>query len=92
MAKEEQKTAWVLLRSHNEYDQHGQYFVAVWYTKPTLKELAEFFKGNLEGAYFSDAMAALAFLMHIEAGGGRQDSEDVWFDLQQVKFGKKYGY
>lgn len=91
MAKDDdRKTCWVLLRFHNDYDQRGAYYETSWLNKPTLKELANYFKGTEAGSYFADPMAALAFIMHVESGGGRRNYENEWYELNQVKFGERY--
>ena len=33
------KECWVLLESHNDYDQHGEYFLAVFEREPTEADL-----------------------------------------------------
>lgn len=77
---------WVLTRLHNDYDQHGDYFVAVWSSKPSLANLATYF-GKEGGEYPSyDVMQAVAFLEHLRAGGGRQGHEEVWYELNFVEF------
>ena len=88
-AKNQQgKTAWVLTREHNDYDQHGAYFVAVFSRKPNHGELATAISGHGCGGG-GDVMAAVAFLEHILSGGGRQKWEDVWFNLEEVNFSDK---
>lgn len=73
---------WVLTREINEYDQDGEYFEAVFVKKPTIKQMAEYLQGKV---YMPDVMRALALCEHILQGGGRQDSENVWFNLQEVE-------
>jgi hypothetical protein len=77
--------AWVLTREHNEYDQHGEYFVAVFSRKPTHAELASVFS---QDGYFrgNDIMAALAFIEHLLTGGGQQKQEDTWYNLAEVGY------
>lgn len=88
MAKSQipQPGAWVLTRSHNDHDQHGEYFVAVWPSKPTTEQLAEFFRYTTGTP--GNVMDALHFLLHLEKGGGRRATEDVWYDLAFVEYGK----
>lgn len=91
MANNKSNSVWILTTKYNDYDQHGEYFEAVWLTKPTVKQLVEYFtqpdpKGRILGAlYFADPLAALAFILHIESGGGRRDNEDYWYNLKEVK-------
>jgi hypothetical protein len=33
---------WVLTSEYNDYDQHGEYFLAVWSKKPTHKDLMHY--------------------------------------------------
>lgn len=81
-------SCWVLTREHNEYDQFGNYFEAVWVSKPTIHQLADYFQTNGNGhAYFNNVMGAVAFLTRLlEEGGGRQGTEDVWYNLEEVEF------
>lgn len=75
---------WVLTRGVNDYNQDGDYFEAVWLKKPTIKQLTDYFYENGAKAQAIDVMAALAFVMHVEAGGGRRGSEDIWYHLTEV--------
>ena len=81
-------TVWVLTSSYNGYNRNGPVLETVFKTKPTLKELAEWFKFTSGGSY-SNPMGALDFLMHIQSGGGRQGFEDHWYELNEVKFDSK---
>lgn len=77
---------WVLTCLHNDYDQHGDYFLAVWSSKPSLTDLATYF-GKEGGVYpHYDVMQAIAFLEHLRAGGGRRGDEDIWYELNFVEF------
>lgn len=78
------KKCWVLTRSVNEYDQYGEYFEAVFVNKPSLKTLADYFKYNDRGISVN-VFEAISFLEHVLAGGGRQDTEYEWYDLQEVE-------
>lgn len=75
---------WVLTREHNDYDQHGEYFVAVFLKKPSHTTLAKALSKEGYGTG-SDVMAALVFLEHLLAGGGRVQWENVWFNLDHVE-------
>ncbi len=68
---------WIVTRSINEYNQDGEYFETSYIKKPTLGQLI---------LYFNDAKLAA----HLLKGGGRQDSEDWWFYLTEVKEGEEY--
>jgi hypothetical protein len=65
----------ILTRQHNQYDQYGEYFVAWFADIPTD------IRRVLEGDGY-DADAALA--AHILSGGGREGSEDVWWNLRRI--------
>ncbi len=78
---------WVLTTRYNDHDQHGAYFCCVWAKKPTLSQLAEYFKYSTGQP--GNVMAAVAFLLHVEAGGGRQEVEDQWYELDFQPFGKR---
>lgn len=60
------KGCWVLTNEHNDYDQHGRYFLAMWAEQPTMEQLAEWFK-NQEGLP-NNVMEAVAFLEKLRAG------------------------
>ena len=68
--------AWILTVTYNDYDQHGDYFVAWWKDKPSLEEL----KQSTEG--FSDNE-----LKHVLQGGGRIDDEYKWYNLIEIEEG-----
>lgn len=74
---------WVLTSEHNDYDQHGEYFEAVFHKEPTLEVLADYFSGK-NSLHFSDPMAAVKFLEHLRKGGGRIKTEDVWYNLSHI--------
>jgi len=60
---------WVLTREENDYDQHGEYFVAVFGCKPTHQQL-------------SALEVPTNRLRHVLNGGGRVDTENTWFHLR----------
>ena len=64
---------WVLTSEYNDYDQHGEYFEAIFIGKPTAKQIQ---KHCLVGE--KDAA-------HILAGGGRVKYEDQWYNLRKEK-------
>ncbi len=64
----------VITREINEYDQDGEYFVAVKSTPWTLKELQDEF-GDVVG-------------LHLSTGGGRQGIEHTWYNMYEVKDGE----
>lgn len=78
---------WVLTNEYNDYDQHGEYFQAVFSEEPTLETLAEYFNEKAENKpYLPDAMAAVVFLEKLRKGGGRNGTEDCWWNLEFVEF------
>ena len=79
------KTVWVLTRAINDYNQDGNYFVAVFESKPDLKRLAETMSATGHGIGGIDLYSAIARLEHIRTGGGRQGVEDQWFSLDEVE-------
>ena len=80
---------WILTEQYNDYDQHGQYFVAAFSKKPTVRDLASFFKMDGKTNVVGGPIAALDFLLHVEAGGGRRGTEDHWYNLDLVECGKR---
>lgn len=64
---------WVLTSSYNDYNQHGDYFVAAFKNFPTEKQLAEF------GIIHPVEVA------HVLSGGGREKYEDQWYTLEEYK-------
>lgn len=74
------KDVWVLTREHNEYDQHGAYFEAVFSKQPSIQELAPHLSGYLP----QDMGVAIAMCEHVRKGGGRYKMEDVWYNLEKV--------
>ena len=80
------KKIWVLTASYNDYDQHGDYFVAAFDKKPSRKDIEDLKLTevmNWEPAK-SDA------INHILEGGGRRKCEQVWYDLVQYNIGSNY--
>lgn len=69
--------AWILTVAYNDYDQHGDYFVAWWKVKPSLEELKQ-----------STADLSANELMHVLQGGGRIDDEYKWYNLTEIEEGE----
>lgn len=69
---------WVITKSVNDYNQHGDYFVAVFTEKPTFAELKVLL--NLD-----DVTAG-----KLTRGGGRQNIEGVWYNLEDIQVGVLY--
>ena len=89
MAEVKKPGCWVLTSENNDYDQHGEYFRAAWHAKPSLEELIAFFR--YDSGQPATVMSALEFLLHVQKGGGRQGTEDEWYNLRFVEFGKRFG-
>lgn len=79
---------YVLTSEVNDYNQHGEYFETVFKDKPTLQELSQLmFLKNLEEL---DQHGVL-LIVHIFNGGGRQDSENFWYNLHEVESARRIG-
>lgn len=72
---------WILTEEYNDYDQHGEYFVAAWNEKPTLEKLREIHWLEL----FSDET-----LNKLLAGGGREYNEYQWYNLHEYEEGTSF--
>lgn len=83
-------TVWVLTESYNDYDQHGEYLVAVFKEKPTVRELAEFFKYTKTGNVAGNVFDALDFLLGLLENKGRRGYEEHWYNLSLLEFGEKF--
>ena len=69
---------WVLTREINEYHQEGEYLVAVFGRKPSIRELCELDSITEKTAKY------------IWKGGGRINDEDEWFFLSEIQEGVQY--
>lgn len=67
----------IVTTEFNDYDQHGEYFVAAYNEKPTFKQLKELI-GERD-----------IIVGKLTKGGGRHGIEDQWYNLHEVKNGKK---
>jgi len=65
------QTAFVLTTEYNEYDQYGEYFLAVFSNKPTEEQLLSYDVPSKD-------------IQHVLNGGGRQNIEWKWFFLKEV--------
>ena len=68
---------YVLTRSHNDYDQHGEYFVAVFDKLPNYQQLVALGVPTNRVRYVTN-------------GGGRINNDEVWFKLIKANFGENY--
>jgi hypothetical protein len=69
---------WILTKEYNDYDQYGEYFVAVFGNKPTHQQLTE-------------AGVQTRRLRHTLNGGGRVDFENEWYFLREVDIDEPKG-
>jgi len=68
-------TVWVLTAEHNDYDQHGEYFINVFYKKPDVIQISAILGEEVSFEY----------CQHIVDKGGRTDKmENVWYNLTEV--------
>lgn len=65
-------TVWLLTEGYNDYNQHGEYFVAVFSGAPSVAALMR--AGVPENR-----------AKHVQAGGGRIYPEDSWYNLVEVE-------
>lgn len=71
---------WVLTAYYYDYDQFGEYFIAWFPTKPTKAELNAVICEEVSKSANPDVV-----LDHVLTGGGRRDSEYVWWYLRKVE-------
>lgn len=68
------KTVWILTEEHNDYDQHGEYFLEIFEVKPTTQQLIE--------AGVEESRTA-----HVLSGGGRIQTasyyDNQWYYLRE---------
>lgn len=63
------KTVWILTEEYNDYDQHGEYYVAAFQDQPTIEQLMKIGM-NEETA------------LHVQNGGGRIKYDHQWYNLR----------
>lgn len=69
---------WVITRAINQYDQDGEYFVAVYDKLPSTKQIMSIVRCNEK------------YAQHILSGGGRIGVEPEWHYLTQLDSGQIY--
>jgi len=84
-----ENTFFVITRGINEYDQDGEYFHAVFITKPTREELRLLFYGKKHARIIGPSNEE-KFITHLLNGGGRQEYENEWYYLTEIKSGELY--
>ena len=70
---------WVITRAINDYNQDGDYLMAVFYEKPNEEQLKRVLKND-----------DTHFLGHMLEGGGRISLEHEWYYLTEIKSGEIY--
>jgi hypothetical protein len=67
----------ILTKSVNDYNQHGDYFIAWFNNYPTVEQLIKTLKWN-----------SIEYCQWIyDNCGGRQGIEDIWYDIHEVEEG-----
>jgi len=75
---------WILTSTYNDYDQHGDYFIAWWSDKPSVDQMMG--ASNRAGHNMSAAAASAL----VETGMFRDenlDEGDIEFDLTHIEQG-----
>jgi hypothetical protein len=79
---------WVLTTTYNEYDQHGDYLIAVFLKKPDASILRKILSPKVRGETIERRISDL-----LESGiNTRLDYEDFWFNLTEIYEGEEYGH
>lgn len=73
----------VLTREHNDYDQHGEYFVCLFKDRPSIEKLAPIVSKEI--GLPGDMGEAIKLVEHVRKGGGRIAIEDVWLNLDEYE-------
>ena len=71
-------SVWIITEGFNDYDQHGEYFVAAFDHKPSITELDNLLGGNEQLSEW------------VDKGGGRQGVENSWYYMTEVESGQEY--
>lgn len=74
----ENNSAYILTSEHNDYDQHGEYFIAYFHKYPNEAEISEAVVAS------EDYRPEQSEVEHIFSGGGRRNWENHWFYLREV--------
>mgnify|MGYP001172766795 FL=1 len=70
---------WVVTKAVNDYNQYGDYLVCVFYSKPSFHDLKKVLPNE------SDVTIG-----KLTRGGGKQDIENEWYYLTELKSGEIY--
>jgi hypothetical protein len=69
---------WILTSEHNEYDQHGEYFIEAFYPKPSGEKIVKALE-KVNDERLDD------YIDHILDGGGRVGFEHIWYHLKEIE-------
>mgnify|MGYP003638482219 CR=1 FL=1 len=67
----------ILTMEINEYEQYGEYFIAVFDKQPTIQQLKKVLPDVADEE-----------IEHIKLTGGRRDSSHEWYHLRKLKIGE----
>jgi hypothetical protein len=80
--------AYILTAAWNDYDQHGEYFIAWFADKPTPSQLSAILCKYED---IREELLGYNLVDYVLNGGGRQETENLWYFLRRVKSGKMLG-
>jgi hypothetical protein len=69
---------WIVTEEYNAYDQYGEYFIACYGSKPTFAQLKKLIEAD-------DVTIG-----KLTRGGGRQGTEEIWWNLHEVEEGVNF--
>lgn len=82
---------WIVTKSYNDYNQHGEYFVACYTKKPNFDEFLKLYlkSEGLQETYFDECVGIEKVKRYYE-NKGRYSDEDCWYNLREIKEGELY--
>lgn len=84
---------WIITRSKNDYNQHGDYFVACFKNKPTFKDFVKIYlqsEGLSENCFEEGGYLEERAKRYYENKGRTNKNEDSWYFLSEIKEGELY--
>lgn len=78
-------SVWILTKEYNQYDQYGEYFIAVYKDKPSLEECKKILISHKLISTYQCEDYQTERALHLFNGGGRIDTEDEWLYLYEEK-------